>query len=262
MLTRYGMEVMIIMADYVLAPNIPEERVKIVVIDYRADKDIVLTLNNMGIETIKTECCNELYDAINGHPDILMHHVGGNSIVLAPNIYNKMALKFIKKGFAVTKGAAWLLRNYPQNIAYNVLRIGKYAFHNTKYTDRQIRLLYEEMDIKLIHVNQGYTKCSVCVVNENAAITSDIKIAKTLELYDIDTLLIKPGDIELIGLNYGFIGGASSLISKSEIAFTGCISHLKDYKRIINFLDAKGVKVILLSNKKIIDIGSIIPLKH
>ena len=97
MITRCEVEVVIIMMGYVLTPNIPEDRVKTVVIDYRTDMDIVLALNNMGIEAIKTERCNELYDAINGHPDILMHHVGGNSIILAPNIYGKMALKFIKK---------------------------------------------------------------------------------------------------------------------------------------------------------------------
>lgn len=256
------MKVVIIMMKYILTPNIPQDRVKTVVIDYRTDMDIVLTLNNMGIEVINTERCNELYEAINGHPDILIHHVGGNSIILAPNIYGKMALKFIKKGFAVTKGDAWLYRNYPQNIAYNVLRIGKYAFHNTKYTDKQICLLYEKMDIKLVHVKQGYTKCSVCVVNENAAITSDIKIAKALELCDIDTLLVKPDSIELLGLDYGFIGGASGLISRSEIVFTGCISELKDYTRIRKFLEEKGVKVILLSNKKIFDVGSIIPLTY
>ncbi len=252
----------IIMSKFILIPNLPEDRVKTVVVDYRTDNRILLFLNSLGIEAIKTECCNELYDAINGHADIFIHHVGENSLVLAPNIYEKMSLKFIKKGFAVTKGDAWLQRNYPQNIAYNVLRIGKYAFHNTKYTDRQIRLLYEQRGIKLIHINQGYAKCSVCIVNENAAITSDIKIAKTLEHYGIETLRIKPGDIELIGLDYGFLGGASGLISKFEIVFTGCIHRLKDCGKIIDFLNEKGIKVILLSNKQIIDIGSIIPLTY
>ena len=250
------------MEKYILIPNLPEYNVKTVVIDYRADKEIISALENIGIETIKTNCCSELYGAINGHPDILMHHVSDNIIVLAPNIYDRMAPKFIKKGFAVTKGAAWLQRNYPQNIAYNVLRIGKYAFHNTKYTDSRILSLYEQMNIKLIHVNQGYTKCSVCIVNKNAAITQDVKIAKALEHYGIEVLLIESGGIELIGLDYGFIGGASGLISKSEIVFTGYIYELKDYKRIINFLDTKGIKVRIISNKKIIDIGSVLPLTY
>ncbi len=250
------------MEKFIITPNIPKYKVKTVIIDYRVDMEIINSLIDLGIEVIKTECCSELYDSIKGHPDILMHHVGGKSLVLAPNIYHKLASKLIKKGLVVTKGDTWLQRNYPQNIAYNVLRIGKYAFHNMKYTDKQIRILYENMNIKFIHIKQGYSKCSVCVINENTAITSDIKIANALEMCNIESLLIKPGDIELIGLNYGFIGGASGLISKSELAFTGNIHELKDYKRIIKFLDIKGITVKILSSKKIIDIGSIIPLTY
>lgn len=248
------------MGKHISIPNIPNSKVKTVVVDYRVDNEILNSLNDMGIEVIKTTECNSLYKAINGHPDILMHHIGGKTIVLAPNIYDNLAQLFIKKGFAVTKGDAWLHRNYPNNIAYNVLRIGEYAFHNLKYTDRQIRILYENMNIKLHHVNQGYTKCSAALVNEKAIITSDIKMAKEFEKYNIESLLIKPGEIRLLGLDYGFIGGATGLISDKEIAFTGSLNGLKDYKKILKFLDEKGVAVKILSSKKIIDIGSILPL--
>ena len=248
------------MKSFIEKPNLPEKKVKTVVIDYRASREIISSLQEMNIEIIKTECCENLYDAIKGHPDILTHHIGGNKIVLAPNIYDKMAEKFLKKGFAVTKGSTWLHRNYPYNIAYNVLRIGKYAFHNTKYTDSKILSLYEQIGVELIHVNQGYTKCSVCVVNEEAAITSDMKIARALELCGVEALLIKPQGIELQGFDYGFIGGTSGLISKSEIAFTGCLYGLEDYKRIKEFLAKKRINTKILSKKKIIDLGSLMPL--
>lgn len=250
------------MGKHISIPNFPISKVKLVAIDYRTDKEIVKSLKDMDIDIIKTISCNALYDSINGHPDILMHHVGGKLIVLAPNVYESLGPILVKKGFAVTKGDAWLRRNYPNNVAYNVLRIGEYAFHNLKYTDRQIRLLYEKMNIKLKHVNQGYTKCTVALVNESAVITSDTKIAKEFEKFNIESLLIKPGGIKLFGLDYGFIGGSSGLISQKEIAFTGSLKGLGDYDRILEFLDKKGVSVKMLSSKKIIDIGSILPLTY
>ncbi|MCQ1531045.1 DUF6873 family GME fold protein [Lutispora saccharofermentans] len=250
------------MEKYLKTPNIPEYNIKTVLLDYRADDELILSLSKLGIEVIRTDCCNELYDAINGHPDMLVHHIGGNSMVIAPNIYDKLAPKLLKKGFALTKGAAWLQRNYPQNIAYNVLRMGKLAFHNTKYTDVQIRNLYEKLDIKLVHVKQGYTKCSVCVIDEFSAITHDLGVARVMENYGIDVLVINPGDIDIIGLDYGFIGGASGLISKKCIAVSGTIKELKDFDKIMEFIALKGIDIKILSSKKIMDIGSIMPISY
>lgn len=250
------------MSIFIEKPNLPIKKVKTVLIDYRVDSDILSSLEEMGIDTIKTVCCNELYDAIKGHPDILIHHVIGENIVIAPNVYEKLAPRFIKKGFALTKGATWLHRNYPFNIAYNVLRIGNLAFHNTKYTDSEILKLYEKYNIKLIHMNQGYAKCSVCVVNEHSAITHDKGVAKILENNGIEVLIIEPGDIVLKQLNYGFIGGSTGLLSKDTMAFSGEIYQMKDYEKILEFLDSKGVNIKILSKKKIMDIGSIIPISY
>jgi len=250
------------MKEFINNPNLPDKGVRTVILDYRTDIEILLSLSNMGIDIIKTNCCRELYGAIKGHPDILMHHIGDNSIVIAPNIYDKVAPKLQKKGFALTKGAAWLHRNYPQNIAYNVLRIGKLAFHNTKYTDVEIKHFYEKLGIKFIHVNQGYTKCSVCVVDEYSVITQDIGIAKVMETNGIDVLHIESGDIDIVGLNYGFIGGASGLISKGVIAFSGNISEMKSFDKIVEFITLKGIDIKILSNKKIMDIGSITPVSY
>lgn len=248
------------MSIFIEKPNLPQREVKTVIMDYRTDDEILSELSHMGIEAIKTERCNELYEAINGHPDILIHHIGGNSLVIAPNIYDKVVEKFIKKGFALTKGATWLQRNYPENIAYNVLRLGKLAFHNTKYTDSEIVKLFEKYEVELIHVNQGYTKCSVCIVDEHSVITHDMGVARVLERYGIEVLVIEPGDIDIAGLDYGFIGGTSGLISKNTIAFTGSIKELKSCNKIVEYLALKGINIKILSNKKIMDIGSIMPI--
>lgn len=247
--------------SFLETPFIPEGKVSLTVIDYRISPVIEANLNKDGIECIKTIRCPELYKAVDGHPDMLMLHVGGNRIVLAPNVYEVMAPYLTKKGFAVTKGATWLGRNYPGNIAYNVVIVGDVAFHNTKYTDVEVMKALEKENIAILNVRQGYTKCSVCVLDSKTIITSDQKISKTAEEHGIESFLIKPGGIELTGLNYGFIGGASGLLSKKQIAFTGSLERLKDSRELIGFINSRGFDIITLCEERLVDYGSILPLK-
>ncbi|HNT03437.1 MAG TPA: hypothetical protein PKU88_02145 [Bacillota bacterium] len=240
---------------------IPDSDVSLAMVDYRISPKIEESLNKIGIECLKTVRCPELYDAVDGHPDMLMFHIGGNRIVLAPNVYEKMAPIIEKKGFAVTKGATWLVRNYPGNIAYNVLRIGKTAFHNIRHTDAEIIKALEKENVKMLNVNQGYTKCSVCILNDNTIITSDEKISEIAEKNGIESFLTKPGGIDLKGLNYGFLGGASGLVSKNKIAFTGSLYTLEDNRKLIDYINKKGFEIVHLSKGRLMDYGSILPLK-
>ncbi|HYE84056.1 MAG TPA: hypothetical protein VEG39_18045 [Clostridia bacterium] len=247
--------------SFIGTPFIPEGRVSLAVVDYRMNPAILDKLNTMGIECIKTVKCKELYEAVDGHPDMLMLHMGEDRIVLAPNVYDQMAPRLEKKGFAVTKGATWLVRNYPGNIAYNVLRMGNLVFHNVKYTDAEVVRMLEKENATLINVSQGYTKCSVCILDSRTLITSDRKISITAEKYGIESLLIKPGGIDLEGLNYGFIGGSSGLLSKNQIAFTGSMESMEDSNRLKEYLSRKGFESTALCEKRPVDYGSIIPLK-
>jgi len=63
------------------------------------------------------------------------------------------------------------------------------------------------MGLELIPVKQGYAKCSLCIVSENAVITADEGLAYTLCRAGLDVLKIIPGCIRLPGYGYGFIGG-------------------------------------------------------
>ena len=247
--------------SFLKTPFIPEGRVSFAVVDYRISPVIEANLNKSGVECIKTIRCPELYEAVDGHPDMLMLHTGGNKIVLAPNIFESMAPYLTKKGFAVTKGATWLIRNYPGNIAYNVLIVGDVAFHNLKHTDAEVIKALEKENIKMLNVSQGYTKCSACILDSRTIITSDRKLSETAERCGIESFLIKPGEIELSGMNYGFIGGASGLISKKRIAFTGSLQSLKDNSELIDFINDRGLEIVALCEEKLSDYGSILPLK-
>lgn len=248
------------MERFIKTPFLPEGKVKTVIVDKRVSKCVQNKIRANGINIIETPYCNNLYEAVSAHPDMLMHHIGGDEIIVAPNIYHDMSKKLEKLNLKVIKGDIVLKSTYPDNVAYNVGRIGKIAIHNFKYTDKKIIKRLEERELKLINVKQGYTKCSICLVDEKAVITSDRGIARELEKHDIDVLLIRSGYIDLPGLDYGFIGGASGLIDRKKILFCGDIRKHPDYKCIKKFLKKYLVSFETVDDKKLIDIGSIIPI--
>ncbi len=246
---------------FIKTPFMPDDKVSLAIADFRISHEMEEKLSAEGVECLKTVRCKELYEAVEGHPDMMLLHLGGNKVVVAPNIYEEMAPILEKKGFAVTKGATWLVRNYPGNIAYNVLIMGNLVFHNIKYTDPVVIEELEKDNKILVNVSQGYTKCSVCILDSRTIITSDIKISETAEKYGIESLLIKPGGIGLKNMSYGFIGGASGLISDKNISFAGKLDCLEDCEEVLSYIKKKGFEITELSKGKLIDYGSVIPLK-
>ncbi|MDB8792035.1 hypothetical protein PN398_15030, partial [Romboutsia sp. 1001216sp1] len=160
------------------------------------------------------------------------------------------------------KGNLPIESKYPNNIQYNVCLFGKYAIHNFDYTDKNILKYIKENNLTMINVNQGYTKCSVCIVDENSIITSDEGIYKEVIKHNIDCLLISKGNIDLFNMNYGFIGGCSGLISHKELAFYGNIKLHPDYDKIYDFVKSKNKEIISLSDEKLLDLGSLIPIMY
>lgn len=240
-------------------PYVPDKKVRCVVVDGR-HLDVVNSLKKMEIEVVMTKRHASLYEAISYHPDIIAHNVGDRQIVLAPDVDENFVEEIKKLNLEVIFGKTVLSRNYPGNIAYNVARLGDYAFHNLKYTDPVLREVLEKKGVKFIHVKQGYTKCNMAIVDNISFITSDAGIYKTALKEGFDCLLIEQGGIKLNGFDYGFIGGASGLIDKDVFCVAGDLRYHNEYKKIIDFLKYKNKEIIFLSSGEVKDIGSIIPL--
>jgi hypothetical protein len=113
-----------------------------------------------------------------------------------------------------------------------------------------------------IDIKQGYTKCSISVVDENAIITADIGIAREAEKRGIEALLIEPSQgILLPGLDYGFIGGSSGLLDRDIWPVYGDARKLVSFPSIYDFLSKKNIKILSLSDGNVVDLGGIIPLQ-
>lgn len=241
-------------------PFVPKSKPRYVIIDYRAGDEIIDYLKKNNIEIIKTIKCDDLQEGVNGHPDMVIHPVDEKTLIIAPNVYDYYHTVLRDKGIKVIKGGKTLCRNYPEDIAYNVARIGRYAVHNTHHTDQVLKYYLEEAGFEFIHVNQGYTKCSVAALGENKAVTSDISIHGKLKSYNIDCMYINPEIVYLKGYNHGFIGGSAGLIDDKIFLSTGKIYDKDILNKLKEFIQDLGYIYEEASEQRIIDLGSLIPI--
>lgn len=229
--------------------------------DYRITDEEILNLSKLNIEVIKIPKCNRVYEAINGHPDIqinVLKNSTDNKLIVHKDISEDFRNILEEKNIKYIVSEKSLERSYPSDIILNALILKNYFIHTLAYTDEN---LFNSQISKInVNVPQGYTKCSVLPINENALITSDKGIYKVLKEYDFDILLLPPGDILLPSLDYGFIGGTGGMISNNRIAFFGELDYYKYGNEVKSFLSRHGVSPIYLKKGKLIDRGSLIVL--
>lgn len=221
-----------------------------------ASQEILTSLKKMDLELIKTKKCLDLYDSISYHPDIHICPVDKKTVVVASNLFDYYRPLLEKRGIKVVKGSTSLGDAYPENIAYNVGIIGNYAFHNKKYTDLILQEELKKRNIKMIDIKQGYSKCSMAIIDSSRLITADKIIYKKSKELELDCLLIEAGNIYLEGQNYGFIGGSSGSCDDSFF-LTGHLNYHPDKKKIEKFLKKSKKTIRYLSEKPIEDLGTI-----
>ena len=159
------------------------------------------------------------------------------------------------KKCTLIKGQNNIDSKYPYDVWYNATALKDYVICNKAYTDKTI---LDSHNKEIINVKQGYSKCNICIVDNNAIITSDNGIAKTVAQKEIDVLKISSGHIELRKLDYGFIGGATGLIDNNTLAVNGDINSHPDSEQIKVFCHKYNVDIIPLKDGKLVDIGTII----
>jgi hypothetical protein len=212
-------------------------------------------LESMNTEVIWIPDNPNVDPRLRGHVDLSLIHLGGNMLVGQGNhIVNILT----NKGFEIVPAETAQRAEYPNDAGLNGCIVGPVFLHNTACTDKAVLLGLGER--KIIHVNQGYTKCSVCVVDERSIITSDFGIAAAARQNGLDVLTIRQGYIELPGFEFGFIGGSAWKLSEHALAFTGRLDDHPDKDRILDYLTARVIEPVFLTDGPIFDIGSAIPI--
>ena len=159
--------------------------------------------------------------------------------------------------------------------------------HNLKHTDSTILSLYENH----IHVNQGYTRCNLVALNENAFITSisdnrqqsTVNSQRCLSLSkaelgastgsateklkahgsefrvqssEFKVLYIDPKQIKLEGHDHGFFPGCCGVWNNNLIV-CGSTKYLKEKEELNKFLKDNNFNLIELYDGELVDVGSI-----
>lgn len=241
---------------FIEKPNLPQGRVTLAAISAQAGESIE-KLHSLGIQTVDIKEHPELPQPVNSHADLQMLHIGKNDIFC----YSEHLFKGEwVNNFNIRNIMSKAGDMYPHDVRLNCALIGNKIICNKKTVAREILEFAELNGLTVINVNQGYAKCSICVVNENVIITDDESIFVAAGNFFDDAQFISKGSIGLKGYSYGFIGGCCGKIDKDKIAFNGAVESHSDYKKIIDCLSRNSVECVELHQNPLYDIGGILPL--
>ncbi len=230
---------------------------KHVIIDSRTPEKICDRLRGLEYEIISLPPCPSLPNATSAHPDMLIFF--GDKCFVCAEEYTKIADEALKKiellGYSRIVTSEALGTEYPKDILFNALLIRGKIYCKDGAVSKEIIKYAEAHGLALRHVKQGYAKCSVCPVGNNAAITADPSLAYALSADAIDVLKISPGGILLPPYDTGFIGGCSG-VDQDTVYFSGNIDLHPDGDMIKNFCAKHQKKVVSLSSSQLSDVGT------
>lgn len=228
---------------------------KKVIIDNRMRQIEKQKLQNMGYEIIEIQTSPNVYTEISSHVDIFACKIENEIIVEPTQNINNISNKIY--------GKDKVLSQYPFDIKYNVCIIGNKAIHNLKYTDETLKKELFNKGFELINTTQGYTNCSIAVIDDRSAIVTDKGLNKILQKNGIDTLYLSNElDIKLLnGKQYsnkrGFIGGCISRINNKIIVF-GELKKIDPENKIREFIKKRNLEIIEFGGLDVIDYGGLI----
>ena len=242
------------MIKVIETPNLPKGSVQHIIIGEKYRNLLEKPLIEHNLAPIWLKSNPYVDDRLSGHADLSAVQIGKSMFLSEYLKYCEQIDNIAKVEYVPDP----IKPEYPHDSGLNFCIVGDKLFYNPKTANSE--LIEKSGCTKLMSVKQGYTKCSICVVDENAIITSDKMIAAATQNIGMDVLYIEKPFVALEGFEYGFIGGAAFKISVHELAFTGIIENKIIKKEIEDFLNERHIKAIYLTDKPIFDVGSAIPL--
>ena len=236
-------------------PNLPQGRAALCVMQAGP---YARTLRAYGIGVLSPVPCGALSPEERQHADLLLCHPGGDTVFLEPG-QRLLGEALSARGFKARYGAP-LGGAYPENVKYNFAVGADLVLGRLDAAEPALAAFLKQSGKTPVHVRQGYAKCSLCFVTENAFITEDAAVARALASHGKEVLPVSAGDVYLSDKHHGFFGGAAGLIAPDVLAVAGSLSSHRDGALIAAFLQAHGVRALELSGGKITDIGGILPL--
>ncbi len=224
---------------------------KKVIVDTRISEECEASLVSLGHTVIKLPPFPVLPAPVASHPDMLLF-LYRDKLITHKDYYRIAKKEFDRIGKEVILTDEPIGGKYPNDILFNALRLGGHLIGKMDYISEKIKAF----PLKQININQGYAKCSSCIVSESALITSDPSLEAAAKKIGVDVLVISHGHIALAGYDTGFIGGASG-VCDDFVAFCGNIDLHPDANRIKSFCASHGKKALSLSDEPLYDLGTL-----
>ncbi len=266
-----------------------KEELPTIIADARMPEEAKKNLKKLG-DVLFLNPTDITYKSISAHPDIFFFQTK-DGLIYAPNAPKRIVKELKKRKIKLTEGKKEVGKKYPETVPYNAVGIGNTLIHNLKHTDPTILSLYENH----IHVNQGYTRCNLVALNENAFITSDEAISCQLSAIssvnrqqttdnsqrclslskaelgastssatenfkvqssEFKVLYIDPKQIKLEGHDHGFFPGCCG-VWKNNLIVCGSTKNLKEKEELDKFLKDNNFNLIELYDGELVDVGSV-----
>ena len=240
-------------------PHLPEGEVRHIIIGEKYKNLLENALIDNNLRPLWMPDNPYVDERLAGHADLSVNKFGENIVVLSKYLQNSELFEQLKAlGYKCVIANDTEKPEYPFDAGLNVCQIDSKLIYNRKSICEELNNQLEGIIINRIDCRQGYTKCAVCIVDNNSIITADRAIADKVKAQGLDVLLVNDGIASLDGFDYGFIGGAAFKLNRSEIAFTGVIDSLSEKNAIEYFLKQRGIEAVYLTQRKLFDIGSAI----
>ena len=231
----------------------------LVITDKRIGNASLSALEKFGFDPVLLPQADYLSNAVAGHTDMLIF-IGFGRVFCHRRYYEANAQLMWRIADAaeaeLTISDDLTAEKYPLDVLFNACFIGNKLICNEKTVSKLILDAAKAHGCEIIGVSQGYTKCSVCVVSDNAIITADTGIAKACREREIDVLEISEGHISLPPYDFGFIGGASGFCG-DKVYFCGSLDTHPEGESIKEFCKQHKKIAVSLSDGELQDVGSL-----
>ena len=228
------------------------------VVDYRISNSILKNLSNFAERILPLPPHPSLPAPVASHPDMLLWQFGKQIVTyadylsVAKNIFRELEAL----GYSIVTTDKSPSDKYPDDVGLKCAVVEKTVFCNKKHVSKKVRDISDKDGMTVLHVNQGYAKCSTVCVSPDAIITADPSIYSAATAAGIDALKIAEGHVRLDGYDTGFIGGATG-VTDTEVLFCGNLSFHPDAERISGFCATHGKRAVSLSKEPLYDYGTV-----
>ncbi|MBC5579963.1 hypothetical protein H8S23_00410 [Anaerofilum sp. BX8] len=232
-------------------PNLPQGAACLCVVS-GSNKQVIRALEQRGLTCYITRPSRALSAPVASHADMLAFSPRAGKLLLAAD-QRELHTRLQKSGVETVRFDG-LKPGYPFETALNAAVVGKTLIGGE--TALSALKSFETNKLEALQVRQGYARCSIVPVTENALMTADKGIAAAARGAGLEVLELQPEPgIQLRGYQYGFLGGCCGKLSASQLAFCGDFTALSQHEVIRKFLSRFDVEPVSLISGPMQDIG-------